>query len=68
MEDRLIDVEDAVENLFDVSLVKHYDSTSEDTFEECLMCGDWEGHKEGCPIPPLKKWMKMLEAGATVKR
>ena len=36
----------------------HYDSQSEDTFVECKLCGEWEGHTEDCPVPAIETYMK----------
>lgn len=49
------DVCNAVQTLLDTCLVSH-PSLSDETFTECLMCGDWEDHKPGCIVPALLQW------------
>lgn len=46
-----------LEQVLEAGLLKHYDSKSEETLQECLLCDDWEGHKDGCPIPVIEKWL-----------
>lgn len=41
--------------LVDSAIVRH--SNTEETFVECLVCGDWEGHTDDCPVPALERWM-----------
>jgi hypothetical protein len=31
-------------------------STPEETFMECLICGDVDSHEQDCPVPALEKW------------
>lgn len=33
-----------------------YDRGSDETVVECLVCGEWEGHRDGCPIPAIQAW------------
>lgn len=28
----------------------------EESFVHCLVCDEWEGHKDGCPIEAIEKW------------
>jgi hypothetical protein len=49
------EVIDAAEGLLDAATARH--GNHDETFTECLMCGEWEGHAESCPIPKLKEWM-----------
>ena len=30
----------------------------DEVFLHCLVCGDWDGHKDDCFIPAAKKWLK----------
>lgn len=41
--------------LLDVAVVPH--SSADETFLECKLCGEWEGHEEGCPVPALEAWL-----------
>lgn len=27
-----------------------------ETFVQCLVCGEWEGHADNCPMPALIRW------------
>lgn len=47
---------EVVEDVVDTCLHYHYDSKSEETFIECLMCGEWEGHTQTCLIPTILAW------------
>jgi hypothetical protein len=54
---------EAAQTLLDVALVRLYDRNSEESFEECqlcgdVVCGDVDSHTDDCPIPALKKWME----------
>ncbi len=46
----------AVEALLDLASARHYDSASDETFTECRVCGEWEGHRDGCFVPALQAW------------
>jgi len=51
-----------VENLIDAldrAILRH--SNDEETFTECILCYEWEGHKEDCPIPAIDKWLSIPE-------
>jgi hypothetical protein len=50
------DVDEAVEQLLDISTTLHFHSASDETFTFCHICGEWEEHKDNCFIPLLKKW------------
>ena len=28
-----------------------------ETFLECLLCGEWEGHADLCPMPAIERWL-----------
>lgn len=47
----------AVHNLLDLAVESHRNEPSDETFTECLMCGDWEGHNAACPVPRLLRWL-----------
>jgi hypothetical protein len=55
------DLYDAVENLLDFAYRSMYDRRSEETFKECQLCGDVDGHLTECPIPLLEKWQLQPE-------
>lgn len=46
-----------LEQVLEAGLLKHYDSKSDETMQECLLCDKWEEHKDGCPIPVIEKWL-----------
>lgn len=48
------DALNAMQQAIDSAEVRHYDHNSDETFIECLICGEWEEHKDGCPIPVMK--------------
>ena len=29
-----------------------------ETFVECRLCGDVDGHNDGCPLPALQAWLE----------
>jgi hypothetical protein len=46
---------DLIERVIDCGGNRH--SNGDETFIECLVCGEWEGHTDDCPIPALDRWM-----------
>ena len=44
---------DLMNELCDEALSRQYDEKSEDTFVQCLVCGEWEGHTPDCPMDKL---------------
>jgi hypothetical protein len=54
---------DAVESLLDASIARH--SNGDETFVECLVCGDWEGHQAGCFVPALLAWQETPDTDST---
>lgn len=50
-------IADAVQSLIDIALEVHYDRSSDDRFQSCHMCGSWEEHQDGCPMPRLERWL-----------
>lgn len=48
---------EAVQEVIGVALVRDTDKRAGETFTMCRACGEWEGHKDGCPIPPLIAWL-----------
>lgn len=53
------EVIDAVQSLLDTVLVSHHDRQSEETFIECLMCGEWDSHIDDCCIPAVLAWQEL---------
>lgn len=49
-------VVEIVNLLVDNAIVSH--SNGDETFHECLVCGDWEGHTDDCPMPALERWLR----------
>jgi len=50
------EIADLVQDLLDIALEHLHDRASEESFEECHLCGDVDGHAEGCAIPLLQAW------------
>jgi hypothetical protein len=51
-------IADAVEALLDVARIRHTEAKDDgETFTECRMCGEWEGHANDCAVPLLEKWL-----------
>lgn len=48
-------VVEAVDALMDVATRTETNRDGE-TFTECKMCGEWEGHHDDCPMPAIVKW------------
>lgn len=48
---------EVLEQALEAGILSHWNSKSEEVFIECLLCDDWEGHKDGCPIPVIEKWL-----------
>ncbi len=42
--------------LADNAIVRH--SNDDETFLECLVCGEWDGHADECPMPAIERWLK----------
>ena len=50
-----------VQALLESAVLSHQTRNSADeyeTFEECRLCGDVDGHNEGCPVPALRAWLE----------
>lgn len=45
------EVVNVLQELIDVGVRRHVDATADETFTECLVCGEWEGHLDDCPMP-----------------
>lgn len=60
------DVLDAAQVTLDLALGHHVDPNSDETFVECRVCGEWEGHTDGCFIPALHRWLNDGAAVAVV--
>lgn len=52
--DQIIDL---VDQLVNAAQTGYHDRQSDETMAFCVMCGEWEGHTDDCPIPKLKEWM-----------
>lgn len=55
--DRQDQIVDAVETLVDVAVSRHTNRDDE-TFTECHVCHEWEGHTHTCFVPALEQWLK----------
>ena len=49
---------DVLERVVDEATDRHTNEDDE-TFISCRLCGDWEGHQEGCPLPALVAWLEV---------
>ncbi len=36
---------------------QHHDAQAQETLTECLVCGGWDEHKDGCPVPVISAWL-----------
>lgn len=50
-------IDNVLEQTLDDAIVRHHDSQSGETFEECVVCGEWDGHVNHCPIPAIDKYI-----------
>jgi hypothetical protein len=50
------DIVEAVEGLLDTVLRHH--ATEQETFYECRVCGEWEGHEAGCFVAVVQRWQR----------
>jgi hypothetical protein len=48
---------EAVERLLDEVTVRETWHTDE-TFVQCLLCGEWDSHTDDCAVPALLRWQK----------
>ena len=46
-----------LESILEESKIPHRDSESEESFNECVLCKEWDGHEPACPIPAIEKWL-----------
>lgn len=37
---------------------REYHPQSDETFVQCLVCGEWEGHDDSCPVPAIENWAR----------
>lgn len=51
-------IADAAQALIDVATRTHHDRQADESFTECLICGEWDGHAERCPIPLIYQWLE----------
>ena len=48
---------DALDGIACDALQHQADPQSDETLVLCLICGEWEGHAEICPLPAIEKWL-----------
>ncbi len=48
---------DSIVAVMDLAVLPHHDHSAGETFLECKLCGEWEGHEDDCPIPMLERWL-----------
>lgn len=46
----------AAEDLLDVATATYYDTHADERVTFCRLCGQWEDHAAGCPVPALEAW------------
>lgn len=51
------ELENALEQILEDAIITHYDSLSGERFQECVICGEWDGHESTCPIPAIDKFV-----------
>lgn len=56
------EVVDLLNHVVDVCIVRH--SNGDETFQECRVCGEWEGHTDLCPMPAIERWLMTPETEA----
>jgi hypothetical protein len=49
-------IADQLAALVEEACARYTDPVSEETFTRCLICGEWEGHTDHCPIPVIERW------------
>lgn len=49
---------DSVTAVLDIAIVPHYDRQADETFIQCKLCNEWEGHTDACPVPSLELWLR----------
>lgn len=49
---------DTLNGLLDDAIRRHTERSTEETFEECILCGEWEGHTDQCPIPAIDRFLR----------
>lgn len=47
-----------VVHLLDLAVIAHHDSRTEESFLECVMCHEWDGHTDACPVTYLEVWLE----------
>jgi hypothetical protein len=48
---------DTLQHVTEDASIRHHDSQSGETFEECALCGEWDSHTAVCIIPSLITWL-----------
>ena len=60
----ITEMEQALENILEDAIVRHFDTVSGETFEECILCGGWDDHVNFCPIGAIDKWVNSNISGS----
>jgi len=50
-----------LEKVAEDATIHHHDSQSGESFRECVVCGEWDGHEKECPMPAIELWIKIKE-------
>lgn len=51
------EIDERLETILDDAILHHHDPQSEETFEECRVCGGFDEHVNFCPIPAIDKYI-----------
>ena len=51
------ELDNLLEQVLDEAMIPHRDMQSEESFQECAICGEWDGHVNHCPIPAIDKYI-----------
>lgn len=49
---------DQVGALLEAAEARHTDRHADETFSECLLCGEWDSHTDACPVPAIYRWLE----------
>jgi hypothetical protein len=50
------DVVNLLNDVLDAATLRH--SNGDETFIECRLCGEWDGHTDACPLPTIEGWLE----------
>lgn len=50
----------SLDQVTDDAMIPHHDHVSEESFQECILCGGWDEHMNVCPIPAIETFLKQL--------